>query len=290
MQKQPPVSGDQFKQAQQQSWSHVAQGWKAWWFTFEGGAQKVSDRLVELAGVKPGSRVLDVATGTGEPAVTAARKVTLGGRVIAADISPQMLAIAKERAASLGLQDVIEFREGDAESLALANGSFDAVVSRWGFMFFPNLPQTLQRFHAALAPGGRLAAAVWPAPERAPILNISFSTVRRELGLPPQPPLDAPPFNLNDPARLQSLFSQAGFRDVRAETITATFTFRSAEEYTAFQRAITAPLHAMMAGQPAGRQEQIWQAVTEAARQYADSSGAVRLENEVICCAGTRAD
>lgn len=285
-----PSSPEQFKQAQRQSWGNVAQGWRAWWSTFEGGAQTVSDRLVDLAGIKPGSRVLDVATGIGEPAVTAARRAGSGGRVLATDISPQMLAIARERAEGLGLQNIMEFRESDAESLALEGGSFDAVISRWGFMFFPNLPQALRLFYNALAPGGRVAAAVWPVPDRAPVLNLSFSTVRRELGLPPQPPLDAPPFNLHDPSSLQGLLSQAGFKDVRAESVAATFTFKSAEDYTSFQRAITAPLHALMSGQPDDRKEQIWWAVTEAARSNADSRGVVRLENEVICCAGTRAN
>lgn len=200
-----------------------------------------------------------------------------------------MLAIAKDRAASLRLQGTVKFQEGDAESLALASNSFDAVISRWGFMFFPNLPQTLRWFRGALVPGGRLAAAVWPVPDRAPLLNLSFSTVRRELGLPLQPMLEAPPFNLHDPSRLQGLLSQAGFQDIGTETVTATFTFRSAEDYTSFQRAVTASLHALMAGQPDGREEQIWQAVTEAVRPYADSSGVVRLDNEVICCACMRA-
>src|SRR5216683_8419490 len=103
---------------QKRDWDAAAAGWQKWWPVFEQAAQHVSDRLVELAGVKPGARVLDIATGNGEPAVTAARKVGAAGRVIATDQSAGMLAIARERAAALGLTN-IDFHESDAESLAI---------------------------------------------------------------------------------------------------------------------------------------------------------------------------
>jgi ubiquinone/menaquinone biosynthesis C-methylase UbiE len=85
---------------QHQSWDNVARGWQKWWKTFEKDAQKVNERLVELAEIKQGDRVIDIATGIGEPAITAAKKVGIEGYVLATDISPQMLAIAKERTVS----------------------------------------------------------------------------------------------------------------------------------------------------------------------------------------------
>jgi ubiquinone/menaquinone biosynthesis C-methylase UbiE len=89
---------DQFKVGQRQSWDNAAAGWQEWWETFENGAKTVSDRLVELAEIKAGNQVLDLATGTGEPALTAAKKLAGSeGHVLATDISPQMLAIAKQR-------------------------------------------------------------------------------------------------------------------------------------------------------------------------------------------------
>ena len=95
---QPPSSDpEQFKQAQRQAWGRTASGMKTWWPVLEEGYQKLSDKLVDLAEVKPGSRILDVATGIGEPAVTAARRVQPNGKVLATDISPEMLAIGRER-------------------------------------------------------------------------------------------------------------------------------------------------------------------------------------------------
>jgi ubiquinone/menaquinone biosynthesis C-methylase UbiE len=130
---------NQFKTDQRQGWNSVAQGWKEWWQPIERGSQKLSRRLVELAEIKPGQRVLDIATGIGEPAMTAAKVVGTGGRVLATDISEQMLAVAKQRSTSLGLRNIIEFRESDAENLDLLNSSFDAALCRWGLMLMPNL-------------------------------------------------------------------------------------------------------------------------------------------------------
>jgi|SRR5918996_3488630 ubiquinone/menaquinone biosynthesis C-methylase UbiE len=96
---------NQFKksQSQSQSWDSVSKGWQTWWKTIENGAQTISNKLVELANIKSGDKILDIATGIGEPAITAAKRVDSDGRVLATDISPLMLSIAKQRAASLAL-------------------------------------------------------------------------------------------------------------------------------------------------------------------------------------------
>jgi ubiquinone/menaquinone biosynthesis C-methylase UbiE len=103
------VDSKKYKEAERQSWDSVANNLKKWWKTIERGAEKVSRRLIELAEIKPGSRVLDIATGIGEPAITAANQIGNNGHILATDISPQMLSVAKQRAISLGLQNVIEF-------------------------------------------------------------------------------------------------------------------------------------------------------------------------------------
>jgi ubiquinone/menaquinone biosynthesis C-methylase UbiE len=151
---------NQFKMGQRQNWDSIAEGWKQWWDAFEKGAQGLSNRLIELANIKSGQRVLDIATGIGEPAITAAKIVGISGHVFATDISAQMLRIAKERAASLGLQDIIEFKESDAEILDLPNSAYDAVLCRWGLMLLPNLDAALSKIHGSLISGGRFAAAV----------------------------------------------------------------------------------------------------------------------------------
>jgi ubiquinone/menaquinone biosynthesis C-methylase UbiE len=273
----------EFKIMQRRGWDSAAEGWKKWWKTIEDGAQVVSDRLVELAQIRQGSKVLDIATGIGEPAVTAARKARPGGKVIAIDISPQMLAIAKERAEENGLGDVIEFKEADAESFSLPSSGFDAIISRFGLMFLPDLPNALKTMREALVPGGRIAAAVWSTPQSVPSLSLAFGTVMKELGIPPPAPGTPGPFSLADKNVLQEKFRQAGYQNVKIETGNTSFRLSSPEDYTAFNRAIAAPLKAMMAKESPARQEEIWNAVTAAARKHADpATGSVHLVSEVI--------
>jgi ubiquinone/menaquinone biosynthesis C-methylase UbiE len=132
-----------YKETQRRDWSSAAAGWREWWPKIEEGLGPVAEHLVALAKVEPGDRVLDIATGIGEPAGTAARRVGPEGSVVATDIAPGMLEIARERAAELSL-DNIEFRETDAEELDLPDERFDAVLSRFGLMFLPDLGGALE--------------------------------------------------------------------------------------------------------------------------------------------------
>lgn len=95
------LDSNKYKEAGHQSWDRVANNWQKWWKTIERGAEKVSRRLIELAEIKPGSKVLDIATGIGEPVITAANQVGNSGHVLATDISSQMLSLAIQRAVSL---------------------------------------------------------------------------------------------------------------------------------------------------------------------------------------------
>src|SRR5260370_10567325 len=162
-----------FKAQQREQWSNVAQGWRRRWAAFEQGAQPLSDRMMTLAHVAPGQRVLDVATGIGEPAMTAARQVGPSGSVVAIDQAPQMLAVARERMQAAGIRTV-EFVEGDAEAPSLPLAHFDAVVCRWGLMFFHDPVGARARFRNSLVPRGWLAAAIWGSPERVPMISLPF--------------------------------------------------------------------------------------------------------------------
>ena len=171
-------NADEFKVGQEREWNASAPGWQEHWNIWEKGAQHVNDRLVALAQIQPGHKVVDIASGIGEPAFTIARQVEPTGQVIGTDIAVKMLAIARERAKTLGLPQ-IEFREMDAEAPNLPHASFDAVVCRFGLMFLPNLPIALSRLRQLLVPGGRFAAAVWGTADQVAytILNRSIRRV-----------------------------------------------------------------------------------------------------------------
>lgn len=277
----------QYKASQKDSWSQVAGGWKKWWRTMERSAKPASDLLMELADIRAGQAVLDVATGIGEPAVTAAYKVGPTGTVVGTDQAPLMLAIARERAAELGLAN-LEFREMDAEALDFPEPRFDAVLSRWGLMFLPNLTGALANMHRLLKPGGRLAAVVWGPPANVPFISLAINTVRQQLQSPPPPPGMLGPFSLADGAILEQALVRAGFSAIRSRPLALTFEWASAEDYTRFQQDIAAPVVAMVAQEPPARQAAVWRAVTEAAQRYAGPDGTVRMPGEAICWAARR--
>jgi len=285
----------------------VAEGWQKWWKTFEQDAQKVNERLVELAEIKQGDKVLDIATGIGEPAITAARKVGIKGHVLAIDISPQMLNIAKRRAISFRLQDIIEFKEIDAERIDIdlqpllpQYSSFNAVLCRWGLMFVPNLTSTLKSIYKVLSSGGKVSAAVWSEPAKVPKLYTAIDVVTRELGISDSPSYSKAhsPFSLANITRLKDAFIQAGFKDVSFEYLNVIFEFASAEDYTDFAMSIIGPIQNMLANEDEKRKQEIHKVITdEVDRKYSapanpddkiTKSSSISMNNESICITGRK--
>jgi ubiquinone/menaquinone biosynthesis C-methylase UbiE len=280
---------EQYKEGQRQGWDSVAGGWQKWWKITETAAEKVSRRLIELAEIKRGSTVLDIATGIGEPSITAANQVGNSGHVLAIDISSQMLSIAKQRAISLGLEQVIEFKEGDAETIDLSASTFDAALCRFGLMFLPNLRGGLSNIYRSLVDGGRLAAAVWASPDKVPFIAVALNTVMKETKNPPPPAGTPGPFSLSDENMLTNSLINSGFKDVTIERMDVSFDFDTAEVYTSFVYETAAPVQAVLANQPHERREEILKAITESARKYAENdTRSVRLSNEAICVVGTK--
>jgi len=281
------VDQQRLKDDQRRDWDAAAAGWRKWWAVFERAAQHVSDRLVELGAIGPGARVLDIATGNGEPAVTAARRVGPRGRVIATDQSGGMLAIARERASALGVTN-IEFRESDAESLTIEDRGFDAVVCRWGLMFMPDIGRALRGLYDRLVPGGRLATAVWSTADKVPMITIGNDVVRKLAGLPPPVAGALEPLRLADPSILTGALEQAGYKDITVERLGVTFEFDSATAFTQFREDVSAPFRALLGRQTPEMRQRILDAVIEAARTHAGADGKVRATNETILFAARR--
>ncbi|HET7642236.1 MAG TPA: methyltransferase domain-containing protein [Nitrososphaeraceae archaeon] len=304
-------NGEQYKISQRKSWEIVAEGWQKWWKTFEQGAQIVNEKLVELAEIKQGDNVLDIATGIGEPAITAARKVGINGHVMATDISPQMLKIAKERAVSFGLEDIVEFKEIDAEKIdidlqsQLQPPSFNAILCRWGLMFLPNLNLTLTNMHKLLSSGGKVAAAVWSEPSKVPKLYAAIDFVAREMGISSTITNNhsnyaktLSPFNLANINIVKEALVEAGFKDIHIEHLNVIFEFESAKDYTNFAKEIIAPLQDMLANETEKRREEIWEALAEEIRKKyvlinnnnnnKEYNKSVRMNNETICIVGRK--
>jgi enediyne biosynthesis protein CalE5 len=288
MTKTPTFDPAQYRDSMRTEWRDAAPGWRAWLEVLEAadGGQAVSRTLVQLAGIGPGDAVLDVAAGYGEPGLTAARAVGPGGHVVCTDISAEMLAVGRERAAAAGL-DNIEFLEGDAQELAFEEASFDAVLSRQGLQFLTDVAGVLARLRSFLKPHGRLAAAVWGPPQ-----TVHFAApvplIRAELQLPPPPAGIPGPFALADAGQLAGLVEAAGFTDVETGTLTAIYQPGSAELATRWLRDVAPPITALVDAQSPEVQERVWAKVTQAWASYTTGGGRVRLENQVVWVTGTR--
>lgn len=276
----------QYKAGLRQLWGTVSPGHQKWWPTLEQATQHVSDRLVELAEIRPGQRVLDVGTGIGEPALTVAQRVGAAGHVVATDQAPQMLAIAQERATALGVQNV-EFREMDTEALDFPDSSFDAILSRFSLMFLPDLATALARIRRMLRPNGTFAAAVWDVAPKVPFSSLALSLAQTMFQLPPPPPGTPSPFGLAD-GKLEEALTQVGFTDMRTEMMPVVFEYQSAEAFTQYIQDVNALLRALLAHQPAERQAEYWQRLAGAVQQYATEEGRIQIPNTAICGVGRR--
>jgi SAM-dependent methyltransferase len=278
------IDAGEFREGQRSQWNTAATGWRKWSEFIDTAASGISDWLVELAGVKPGDRVLDVAAGYGEPSLTAAKAAGPDGSIVATDISAEMLSYGRERAAAAGL-DNIEFVESDASSLDYPEGSFDAAVSRWGIIFEPDAEGAAERVRSFLKPGARFAISSWGSPDRVPFLAVAIRAVTEKLQVPPPPPGTPGPLSRPTPEALSGLLEAGGFSDVEVEEATVTMGWESPDQFTTFVREIAPPITAMIASHPKEVQDDAWAAITDAVREMA-GDGEVTFANLALLAAG----
>lgn len=172
----------------------------------------LSERMIELAALRPGMRVLDLATGRGEPAISAAKRVAPSGSVLGVDLSAPMLQMARERASAEGVAN-LELRVLNAESLdGVPDEAFDVAFVRWGLMYMTAPVRALEEVRRTLKPGGKLIAALWAEPERVSYHSLPRKVLEKYRPLPPID-FDAPGvFRYADPKRFEEHVKQAGLR------------------------------------------------------------------------------
>ena len=277
----PQFDPVKFKAMQRANWDAISAGWSTCQDDFETGGAAVTGRLVELAGIKPGHRVLDVATGLGEPALTVAGVVGPSGRVVGIDLSAGMIDLARQRAGDV---ENLEFLVGDAESVDLPTGSFDAVLSRFGLMFAVDHVRTFQGLARLLAPGGVLAAAVWAGSiTDVPMLSLGFQVLSARLELPPDGGGPGP-FSMGDPDVLRAELEQAGYSEVEVSPFSVPFLLDSAERYVAFNQAASPPPLKKMLRERYGSADdpETWAAIGAATEPYRRPDGRISLPSKAL--------
>jgi ubiquinone/menaquinone biosynthesis C-methylase UbiE len=244
---QAVANATELKQREHQTWTGVAPGWRKHDETLVRAAAPVTTRMLDLLALKPGMQVLDIACGTGEPAIPAAQRVAPGGRVLATDFVEEMLAFAREKAAQRGVPN-IDFRRVDGEQVDVPPATFDAVSIRWGIMFMPDPVGCLREAHRALKPGGRIAVACWAQPDRNPWASVAMGIIRRALNAPPPPAGTPGLFAFADDTRLRTALEEAGFRVSTVEPVSITMAdFDTGDQFFTFLRELAGPIAALFA-------------------------------------------
>jgi SAM-dependent methyltransferase len=181
--------------------------------------------MLELADIPAGARVLDLGTGTGVVAFAAAEMAGPAGKVVGVDISQEMLAQARQKAAALGLPS-IDFRQGNAEHLDLPDASFDRVLSASTIFFVPDMLAAARECKRVLAPGGCLLFTCFGEDFLQPVMRMWLERVQR-YGVPPR---GVPSDRLADPAACENLLRVAGFDRVEVVTDRLDYTYTSGQE------------------------------------------------------------
>ena len=211
----------------------IAPGWERWRAHIEEIIAPVRRWMLDGLAPRPGDTVLELAAGAGDTGFEAALLVGERGRLISTDFSPAMVDVARRRGAERGLGNV-DYRLMDAERIELDADSVDGVLCRFGYMLMPDPAAALAEARRVLRPGGRLALAVWGAPERNPWVTLGLGQLVERGHLPAPDPCAPSAFALASAQRTRELLEAAGFTSVRTEEIPVRFTFRDLDEYNAF--------------------------------------------------------
>lgn len=192
---------------------------------------RIGAETVARLGLAPGARVLDVACGTGHSAIPAAIAVGRHGSVVGVDLAEPLLALARAKAATLGLAHA-EFVTGDFRALPYADGSFDAVVCGFGIFFVPDMVAATAELWRMVAPGGRLALTTWGPDLFAPLADAFSTAARAELPPGTLPAGPSAASRLETPDALRALFAAAGVDgEVTADAVPGSHPLRGADDW-----------------------------------------------------------
>src|SRR4051794_20529124 len=276
---------DQIRAQQRDTWDRFSAGWKKWDELVLSWLAPFGDAMIRRANLQDDSTVLDVAAGTGEPGLTAATLVP-HGHVTVTDLSERMLAAAAENAVRRGLRN-FDTRTCDAGALPFADASFDAVLCRFGFMFFPDVASAAREFARVAKPGARICAAVWSAPDKNPWATTVMGAIARHVEMPPPPPSSPGLFRCAPEGEMRAAFSEAGLRDIEEEEVSAFMVHETPEQYWEFMTEIAAPVVAGLAKADQATRERIRAETIELARRSVQE-GNVRMLSTATVIVGTR--
>ncbi len=262
-------------------WERAAAGWGRTADRLRAHGMPVSMWMLDSAALQPGERVLELAAGPGDTGFLAAELVEPGGRLICSDSAPAMLGIAKQRAAAQGITNV-EFMELTMEWLDLPTASVDVILCRWGLMLSADPAGALQEWRRVLAPGGRLALAVWDAPDANPWTTIP-ADVLAALRFTEPPDRGGPGmFALADAGRLDALLADAGFVERTVQPVTLERAYESVDAWIAETAEVSASFGAAFRPLSVAQRAHAVREIRRAAAPFTADGGSVRLPGRTL--------
>jgi ubiquinone/menaquinone biosynthesis C-methylase UbiE len=261
-------------------WESAAPGWAKWEEAFATGLSSATDTLIDMAGIRPGMRVLDLACGAGSQSIQAAKRVGPDGSVVASDISATMLEYVRRNAARVGLQN-LEALECAAEDLAEPEASFDASICRLGLMLFPSPRKALGAVRRVLRPGARFAALVFTTPANNPFMAQPMAILLRHAGKSPPAPGQPGIFALGGDGVLERLMADSGLADLKTVVVRARFALPSASDALQLMQEAAGAYRAVVADLNDVERTKAWGDVYECLKQF-EGGGGFETELEVI--------
>ena len=248
-------------QQQRELWNTFSPGWEKWDVFVMEWLRPIGEALVQAVNLEEHDVVLDVATGTGEPGLTAATKVKKG-KVIGTDVAEGMIKLAQLNAKSRGILNY-QAKVSAASSLPFPNNTFSVVLCRFGVMYFADPQADMQELVRVLKSGGRIALSAWAEPEKNPWATTSGKTVQEILQLP-SPDAQAPGiFRQSKPSSLHMLFERAGLKEIEEKEIRGELVFHSPEHYWEYTMDVVAPVAVALSKVDTPLREQIKSAVLQ---------------------------
>jgi ubiquinone/menaquinone biosynthesis C-methylase UbiE len=221
---QMSLDPESFREHVRKDWTDGVAAWRKWNPELVTQSRRATAAIVEASGAGPGMKVLDLASGTGEPSLTLAEVVGDSGRVVATDLVPGMLDVINDHVDRLEISN-LSCEQADPEDLQFADESFDVVTCRFGVMFFPDVGKAMREIHRVLKPGGRTSFVVFGPAENNTYFDSTSGIARRRAKMSP-PEHGAPtPFRFAQNGSLTEALLGGGFREVEENLETIPWVF-----------------------------------------------------------------
>jgi SAM-dependent methyltransferase len=262
-----------------EGWEHAAAGWGRRAQRVRDWGMPVSTWLIEQLSLQPGQRLLELAAGPGDTGFLAAELIAPGGTLVSSDATQAMVDVARARASEVGVRGVsMEFKQLEIEWIDLPTASVDAIVCRWAYMLTVDPAAGMREARRVLAPGGRIALAVWSGAEDNPWSTIPTDAVVQG-GYMDAPDRTASPgiFSLADPDQLRELLEEAGFVGVVVESIDVLRDYEAFEEFWEETLELSPSLEAALERLTPEQREDVGRRAQALAQPHTDADGVLHL-------------